>query len=228
MANTRPSPSEHRYPFIAYQPYLPPGSAPEEARRQYQVMAQRRSVRFFSPRPVEREVIEWAVRTAGTAPSGANKQPWRFVCVSDPALKSKIRQAAETEEREFYGRRAGPEWIQDLAPLETTADKEFLEVAPWLIAVFKLAHSDDGGQVYYANESVGIAVGMLLGALQHAGLAALTHTPSPMKFLAQVLERPAHERAYLLLPVGYPAEGCVVPDIHRKSLEEIAVFRERT
>jgi nitroreductase len=216
----------HRYPFVPYRPFEPSEPAVVCARRFYEVMNQRRSVRFFSERPVEREVIEWAVRAAGTAPSGANKQPWRFVCVSDPALKHKIREGAEAEEREFYGRRASPEWLADLAPLETTPDKGFLEAAPWVIAVFKLAQGDDGGQVYYANESVGIAVGLLLAALQQAGLASLTHTPSPMKFLGRVLQRPAHERAYLLIPVGYPAEGCVVPDIRRKGLDEIAVFRE--
>jgi nitroreductase len=216
----------HRYPFVPYRAYQPSEPAAVGARRFYEVMNQRRSVRFFSERPVEREVIEWAVRAAGTAPSGANKQPWRFVCVRDPALKRKIREGAEAEEREFYGHRASSEWLADLAPLETTPDKGFLEAAPWVIAVFKLAQGDDGGQVYYANESVGIAVGLLLAALQQAGLASLTHTPSPMKFLGRVLQRPAHERAYLLIPVGYPAEGCVVPDIRRKGLDEIAVFRE--
>lgn len=221
------------HPFIPYRAYRPPVGDTDAARAFYDIMRQRRSVRFFSPRPVPLETIEWIVRAAGTAPSGANKQPWRFVCVSDPALKRQIRLAAEAEEREFYSRRAGPEWLADLAPLETTPDKEFLEVAPWLIAVFKLAQTDEGGQVYYANESVGIAVGFLLAAAQHAGLATLTHTPSPMKFLTEVLQRPPHERAYLLIPVGYPAEGgdagsggqgaCVVPDIHRHALERIMV-----
>ncbi len=222
----RSPPPRHDHPFVEYRPFRPVGAPAECARRFFEVMNQRRSVRFFSDRPVEREAIEWAVRAAGTAPSGANKQPWRFVCVSDPALKRKIREAAEVEEREFYARRAGAEWLADLAPLETTPDKAFLEAAPWLIAVFKLARTDGGGQVYYANESVGIAVGLLLAALHHAGLSALTHTPSPMKFLARVLERPAHERAYLLIPVGHPAVDCVVPDVRRKRLGEIAVFRE--
>lgn len=226
MPNQPPPPDAHRFPFVPHVPYVPGEPALAAATRFADVMAQRRSVRFFSDRPVERAVIEQVVRAAGTAPSGANKQPWRFVCVSNPAIKARIRQAAEAEEREFYQRRAGPEWLGDLAPLETTADKEFLEVAPWLIAVFKLARGDDGGQVYYANESVGIAVGLLLAAIHHAGLVALTHTPSPMKFLTEVLDRPEHERAYLLLPVGYPAEGCVVPDIHRKRLDEIMVMRE--
>lgn len=211
------------HPFIPYHPpalQLDPARAAEAF---YRFMNQRRSIRFFSDRPVARETIEWAVRAAGTAPSGANKQPWRFVCIGDPALKRRIRLAAEAEEREFYTRKANPEWLADLAPLETTPDKGFLETAPWLIAVFKLAQTDEGGQVYYANESVGMAVGLLLAALHHAGLSALTHTPSPMKFLSEVLERPAHERAYVLVPVGYAAPGCVVPDIHRKPLDQIMV-----
>lgn len=226
MSNQPPPSNEHRHPFIRLEPYVPREPSLAAATQFADLMAQRRSVRFFSSRPVERAVIEQVVRAAGTAPSGANKQPWRFVCVADPAVKKRIRDAAEAEEREFYQRRAGPEWLADLAPLETTADKEFLEVAPWLIAVFKLARGDDGGQVYYANESVGIAVGLLLAAIHHAGLVALTHTPSPMKFLTDVLERPDHERAFLLLPVGYPADDCVVPDIHRKKLDEIMVIKE--
>ncbi len=181
---------------------------------------------MFSERPVSRETIEWVVRAAGTAPSGANKQPWRFVCVSDPGLKRTIREGAEVEEREFYSRRASEEWLADLAPLGTDWSKPFLETAPWVIVVFKLMKTDEGGQVYYANESVGIACGLLLAAAHHAGLATLTHTPSPMAFLARILGRPEHERPYLLIPVGYPAEDCTVPDIHRKGLDEIAVFRE--
>jgi nitroreductase len=187
-------------------------------------MSQRRSVRMFSNRPVSRETIEWIVRAAGTAPSGANKQPWRFVCVSDPALKREIREGAEAEEREFYERRANPEWLADLAPLQTDWRKEFLEIAPWLIVVFKLMRTDEGRQVYYVNESVGLAVGFLLAAIHHAGLVALTHTPSPMGFLTKILRRPERERPFLLIPVGYPAPDCVVPDIHRKRLEEILVW----
>ncbi len=167
---------------------------------------------------------------AGTAPSGANKQPWRFVAIRDPEIKREIRLAAEAEEREFYARRATPEWLADLAPLGTDADKPFLEIAPWLIAVFKMMKQDADdqgaqGQVYYANESVGIACGMLLCAIHHAGLCALTHTPSPMGFLSKLLGRPSHERPYLLLPVGYPADDCVVPDISRKREGEIMVWR---
>lgn len=203
-----------------------PGVTPEAgARGFYEVMRRRRTVRMFSERPVSIETIEWICRAAGTAPSGANKQPWRFVAVADPALKKQIREGAEVEEREFYERRAGEEWLRDLEPFGTDEDKEFLEIAPWLIVVFKLMKTDDGGQVYYANESVGIAVGMLLAAAHHAGLATLTHTPSPMKFLGPILGRPAHERPFLLIPVGYPAEDCVVPDITRKALDEILVVR---
>lgn len=181
---------------------------------------------MFSDRGVSRETVEWVIRAAGTAPSGANKQPWRFVAVSDPGLKREIRLAAEEEEREFYARRAPAEWLADLAPLGTDEHKEFLEVAPWLVVVFKLMRGDDGGQVYYVNESVGIACGLLLAAAHHAGLATLTHTPSPMGFLSRVLGRPAHERAFLLVPMGYPAEDCQVPDVARKGLDEISVWRE--
>lgn len=212
------TPRHPRVPLLPYQPPDPPEAA---ARRFCEIMARRRSVRMFSDRPVSLENVEWIIRSAGTAPSGANKQPWRFVAVADPVLKRRIRLAAEAEEREFYQHRANAQWLADLAPLETTPDKAFLEAAPWLIAVFKLVRGDDGGQVYYVNESVGIAVGLLLAAAHHAGLATLTHTPSPMKFLADILRRPAHERPFLLIPLGYPAEGCEVPDIARRPLHEI-------
>lgn len=208
---------------ITHRHYAPLVSPEQAARDFYHVMNQRRTVREFSSRPVSRETIEWCVRTAGTAPSGANKQPWRFVCVSDPALKAQIRQGAEAEEHEFYTRRATPEWLADLAPLGTDEHKEFLEIAPWLIVVFKLAKGDAGDLVYYVNESVGIAVGLLLASLHQAGLATLTHTPSPMGFLGKILGRPEHERPYLLIPVGYPAQDCLVPDIQRKPLNEIMV-----
>lgn len=211
---------------IPYRPYAPPDAPEPSARRFYEVMRQRRSVRFFSDAPVSEAVLRACVAAAGTAPSGANKQPWRFVCVRDPAVKRAIRVAAEAEERAFYAERASAEWLRDLAPLGTDADKAFLEVAPWLVVMFKLVRGDpdaDGrqGKVYYPDESVGIAAGVLLAALHHAGLAALTHTPSPMAFLSRVLGRPAHERPYLLIPVGYPAADCVVPDIERKPLDEI-------
>lgn len=204
-----------------------PGVSPEEAARGfYEVMRHRRTVRMFSDRPVSRATIEHVIRAAGTSPSGAHKQPWRFVAVSDPAMKSKIREAAEAEEREFYERRASEEWLDDLAPFGTDSNKPFLEIAPWLIIVFKMMKTDDGGQVYYVNESVGLATGMLLAAAHHAGLATLTHTPSPMGFLREVLGRPEHERPFLLIPVGYPADDCVVPRLERKPLDDIAVFLE--
>ncbi len=203
-----------------------PGLPPERAAEAFHVvMRKRRTVRMFSDRPVSRETIEWIVRTAGSAPSGANKQPWRFVCVADPATKREIRLAAEVEEREFYERRASVRWLEDLAPLGTDSDKGFLEVAPWLIAIFLLSKGDDGSQVYYAPESVGLASGFLLAAAHHAGLATLTHTPSPMAFLSRVLKRPKHERPFLLIPVGYPAEECMVPEaaLRKKPLDEIMV-----
>jgi iodotyrosine deiodinase len=212
--------------FIPYADRYSPAQDPETAARAFhEVMRRRRTVRMFSDRPVSRATIEWLVRTAGSAPSGANKQPWRFVCVADRALKAAIRRAAEVEEREFYASRAGERWLADLAPLGTDEDKSFLEVAPWLIVVFKLMKGDDGGAVYYPSESVGIATGFLLAAAHHAGLATVTHTPSPMGFLAQVLGRPGHERAFVLIPVGYPADDCVVPRaaLTRKPLEQIMV-----
>lgn len=209
-------------PLLRFDPGLPPEDA---ARAFYETQRLRRSVRSFSDRPVSRETIEWIVKTAGTAPSGANKQPWRFVAVSDPELKRRIREAAEAEEREFYHRRAPEEWLQDLEPFETTPEKPFLEIAPWLIVVFRLVRTDGGGQVYYGQESVGIAAGMLLAAIHQAGLAALTHTPSPMKFLGELLGRQEHERPFLLIPVGHPADDCEVPEIERKPLDEILIVR---
>lgn len=212
--------------LLPQRPYerFDPGVPPEQgARRFYETMAQRRSCRYFSDRPVSRETIEWICLSGGTAPSGAHKQPWRFVCVQDPTLKTEIREAAETEEREFYERRATRRWLEDLSPLGTDANKPFLEIAPWLIIVFALAKTDDGGMVYYREESAGIACGMLISAIHHAGLVTLTHTPSPMKFLSAVLKRPDHERAFLVLPVGYPAEDATVPDMSRKGLDEIMV-----
>ncbi|TVQ62903.1 MAG: nitroreductase family protein [Phycisphaerales bacterium] len=206
-----------------------PGTAPEEAAaRFYEIMRRRRTVRDFSDRPVPEAAIRSVVAAAATAPSGAHKQPWRFVAVGDRAMKRRIREAAEAEERAFYDRRASERWLQDLAPLGTNADKAYLETAPWLIVVFALRQTDDGGQVYYLNESVGIACGMLLAACHHAGLATLTHTPSPMGFLKDVLERPDHERPYLLVPVGYPAAGCTVPKLERKALDEVLVMRAGT
>jgi nitroreductase len=214
--------------FIPYTLPVPAASPELASRRFYERMNQRRSVRFFSDRPVSREVIENLIRAAGTAPSGANKQPWRFVAVQDPALKREIRVGAEAEEREFYQRRANEAWLADLRMLGTDEHKPFLEIAPWLIVVFKLVrdeyHKTLSDQVYYVNESVGIAVGLLLAAAHHSGLVTLTHTPSPMKFLSRILNRPDHERPYLLIPIGYPADDCVVPDIQRKPLEEIMII----
>jgi iodotyrosine deiodinase len=191
----------------------------------------RRTVRDFAPDPVPDDVIDAAIEAAGTAPSGANRQPWRFVVVRDPVVKRRIREAAEAEERDFYAHRAPAEWLADLAPLGTDWRKPFLEVAACLIVVFRLDYEPEprpDGSVhhhknYYVPESVGIAVGLLLIALHAAGLATLTHTPSPMGFLGEVLGRPKHERAYVLIPVGYPAPGVRVPDIVKKPLEEIRV-----
>lgn len=226
MSYRNDPPPKTNEPFVPLERY-DPGVPPEQAARAfYETIRMRRSVRMFSDRPVPRETIEWAVRAAGTAPNGANKQPWRFVAVGDTETKTKIRAAAEEEEREFYERRASDRWLEDLAPFGTDPDKPFLETAPWLIVVFKLAKEDDGGQVYYVNESVGIACGLLLSALHHAGLATLTHTPSPMKFLGDVLGRPEHERPYLLIPVGYPADEAVVPDITKKPLDEILIIKD--
>ena len=188
----------------------------------------RRSVRAFSAEPVPRAVIEEVIAAAATAPSGAHKQPWTFCAVSDPALKRRIREAAEREEYEGYHGRMSEEWLADLRPIGTDWRKPFLEVAPWLVVVFRQAHglNPDGSRAkhYYVNESVGIASGFLLAAVHAAGLAALTHTPSPMNFLTELLGRPAHERPYLLIPIGYPAADAEVPDFARKALDEVAVF----
>jgi nitroreductase len=191
-------------------------------------MARRRTVRDFSSTPVPRALIEHCLRAAGTAPSGANQQPWRFVAVSDPAIKHRIREAAEAEEREFYEHRAPDEWLQALDALGTDADKPFLDTAPWLIAVFyeRFGLDADGNKHkrYYPHESVGIATGLLIAALHRAGLATLTHTPSPMGFLNKILGRPRNEMAYLLLVAGHPGENCRVPAIDRLSLDDYTQF----
>jgi iodotyrosine deiodinase len=190
-------------------------------------MRRRRTVREFSDRPVAREVLEDCIAAAATAPSGANKQPWTFVLITNSSLKARIRGAAEKEERAFYGGRAPERWLRDLEPFGTAADKPFLEVAPALIVVFAQKHGSGAEERhYYVQESVGIAVGFLLAALHHAGLATLTHTPSPMNFLAEVLERPANERAFVLIPVGYPAEDAEVPDITKKPLSHVLVVKD--
>ena len=194
----------------------------------YDLLKRRRTVRDFSAKPVHKEIIENAIKTACSAPSGANKQPWYFVAVESAEVKRTIRKAAELEEHEFYSRRAPQDWLDDLKVFETDAYKPFLETAPYLIAVFLERHSvDEEGakhKNYYMPESVGIATGFLLAALHNAGLATLTHTPSPMKFLNQILERPSNEKPYMLIVVGYPAEGATVPDIERKPLDQVTHF----
>lgn len=196
----------------------------------YAHIRQRRTVRDFSDRPVPREVIENCLLAAGTAPNGANLQPWHFVVVSNPDLKRKIRVAAEQEEEAFYTERAPDEWLEALAPLGTDANKPFLEIAPYLIVIFAQNYGlrPDGQKIkhYYVSESVGIATGILITAIHQAGLVSLTHTPSPMGFLNEILNRPPNERAYLILVVGYPANGIKVPQISKKSLAELATFVE--
>lgn len=196
----------------------------------YDDLKRRRTVRHFAERAVPREIIEHCILTAGTAPNGANKQPWHFVAVSDPATKRRVREAAEAEERAFYGGRAPDEWLEALRPFQTNWQKPFLETAPYLIAIFaqSFTYDQEGEKMrhYYVQESVGIATGMLITAVHHAGLASLTHTPSPMNFLNEILGRPKWERPYLLLVVGYPAEDAQVPDISKKPLSEIATFVE--
>lgn len=196
----------------------------------YKWLDQRRSVREFSDKPVPKEVIENIIRTASTAPSGANKQPWTFCAISNTILKTQIRRAAETEEEENYENRMSERWKKDLEPLATDMNKPFLEIAPWLITVFKRVYEyGEAGEKYnnyYVNESVGIACGMLISAIHKAGLVTLTHTPSPMKFLSKLLDRPDNERPFLLLPVGFPKLPSYVPNIRRKELAEMAVFYE--
>jgi nitroreductase len=191
-------------------------------------LRKRRTVRDFSERPVPREILESCLLAAGTAPSGANQQPWHFVVVADPAIKKRIREAAEAEERDFYRGRAPDEWLEALSPLGTDEHKPFLEMAPYLVVVFAQNHGvrADGSKFkhYYVTESVGIATGMLIAAIHDAGLVSLTHTPSPMGFLNEILGRPGHERPFLILVVGYPAEGARVPRIPKKELPEIATF----
>lgn len=192
----------------------------------YTVANQRRTVRQFSDRPVSREVIETILMAAGTAPSGAHKQPWRFIAISNPELKRKVRIAIEEVETEFYQEKASDRWLEDLEDFETSPDKSYLDTVPWIIVVMALRTTDDGEQVYYLNESVGLAAGMLLTAANHAGLSTVTQTPSPMGFLRELLGRPKNERPYMVIPVGYPAADCTVPDLGRKGLGEISVFEE--
>lgn len=219
-----------KYPFIPLPDYreYPLEEMRERLAGFHDEVRRRRSVRYFSARDVPRDIIETALRAAGTAPSGANLQPWHFVAVSGAATKRRIREAAEAEEREFYEHRASAEWLEALEPLGTDADKPFLEKAPWLIAVFLKKYSTlpDGRKVkhYYPAESTGLATGILITALHVAGLVCLTHTPSPMKFLNDILNRPLTERPFLLLVTGYPERDATVPDIRRKPLEEFTSF----
>jgi iodotyrosine deiodinase len=219
------------YPFIRYKKET---YTPEEMQRKsqdfYTWLDQRRTARDFSNRPVPREVIENIILTASSAPSGAHKQPWTFCIVSNPQIKKEIRLAAEKEEKESYENRMSDEWLNDLRPLGTDWQKPFLEIAPYLIIIFSRSYevlaNGKKHQNYYVKESTGIACGFLLAAIYHAGLIALTHTPSPMNFLSELLNRPQNEKTFLLIPVGYPADECWVPDIKRKGLKEIAVWKE--
>ena len=216
--------------FVPYRrPFLTDGQRLERARSQYAEMAARRSVRSFAPDPVPRELIELAIATASTAPSGAHQQPWTFVAIADRAVKRRIRIAAENEERRSYeGGRMPQEWRDALAPLGTDWRKPYLETVPWIVVLFEQAHGSfpDGSvrKHYYARESVGIACGLFIAAIHQMGLATLTHTPSPMGFLSSVLGRPRNERPFVLLPVGHAALDCVVPVLERKPLDQVAFF----
>ncbi len=217
-------------PFAALDSYreYPVDEMRRRAHEFYEEIRRRRSVRAFSDRPAPREVIEDCIRAAGTAPSGAHQQPWHFVVVSDPATKRRIREEAEKVEHAFYHERAVPEWLAAIAPMGTDERKPYLEIAPYLIVIFAVSYADASANErvkhYYVMESVGIATGMLITALHHAGLASLTHTPSPMGFLNTVLDRPANERPFLLLAVGYPADDATAPVLERKPLDEITTF----
>lgn len=229
MKNSSNSNSAAEIPSIPldYQEY-PVEEVQQRALEYYKNMKRRRTVRDFSALHVPLDIIQNCLRTADTAPNGANQHPWHFVVVSDPEIKHQIRKAAEKEEKDFYRSRASNEWLEVLAPLGTDEHKPFLETAPYLIAIFAKVHGIDehGKRVkhYYVNESVGIATGLLISAIHHAGLASLTHTPSPMRFLNKILQRPEQERPFLLLVVGYPEKDAKVPDIQRKSLPEISTY----
>jgi iodotyrosine deiodinase len=221
---------------MSFVPYRPARRAVEETlargRAFHEHMNARRSVRSFSPDPVPREAIELAIATASTAPSGAHRQPWKFVVVDDPSIKREIRIAAEEEERESYeGGRMPPDWLEALAPLGTDWPKPYLEIAPYLVIVFEELWSHDAEgrrrKNYYVKESVGIACGLFIAALHDMGLATLTHTPSPMAFLSKILARPRNEKPFILFPVGYPADDAMVPDIHRKPLDGVAVWNPK-
>lgn len=216
--------------FVPYtRPFVSEQEMIKKSVEMYHWMNQRRTVRDIANTPIAKEVIDQLLLSAGTAPSGAHKQPWTFCAVSNPALKTQIRLAAEKEEKESYENRMSEEWLKDLAPLGTDWHKPFLEEAPWLIIVFRKAYELENGvkgNTYYSQESVGIACGFLLQAIHHAGLVTLTHTPSPMGFLSALLERPENERPYLLLPIGYPKPEAMVPNLQRKPLNQIAVYYE--
>lgn len=216
--------------FIPYQALdFAQAEMQERSRSYYQLMDQRRSLRHFADKDVPRELIETLIKTASTAPSGAHKQPWTFCAVRNPEIKAAIREAAEKEEYENYHGRMSDEWLEDLQAFGTDWEKPFLEIAPWLIIVFKKAYDLVDGEKqknYYVNESVGLAAGFLLSAIHNAGLVSLTHTPSPMNFLQKILNRPENERPFLLIPVGYPAENAEVPAIERKPIDEVSVFYE--
>ena len=217
------------YPFVSYakETFSSPAMI-QKSDEFYKWLDKRRTIRDFSDKPVPKEVIENIILSASSAPSGAHKQPWTFCVVSDPAIKKLIRIEAEKEEFDSYNGRMPEEWLKDLRPLQTDWHKEFLETAPYLIIIFKKSYElkQDGtkGTVYYASESCGLACGFLLTAIHNAGLGALTHTPSPMNFLCKVLKRPENEKPFLLVPVGYPADECWVPDLNRKPIDEVAVW----
>lgn len=225
--------SDHKiiddHPYINYRkPVLSEQETLERSKLFYEKMENRRSVRSFSDRPIPREIIENLIKTASTAPSGAHKQPWTFCVVENPEIKKQIRIAAEKEERHSYESRMSDSWLEDLKPLGTGWEKPFLEIAPYLIIVFRRTYEfgEEGKNRnnYYVQESVGLATGFLLTAIHNAGLVALTHTPSPMNFLIKTLNRPENEKPFMLIPVGYPADECWVPDLQRKELDEICVF----
>lgn len=220
-----------KFPFVPYN--VPSFSAEETIQKSkefYEFMNLRRSVRDYSDKDIPKEVIENIVKTAGTAPSGAHKQPWTFCIIRSKDLKHEVRLLAEEEERKNYDGRMSERWLKDLEPFGTDPIKEFIDIAPWIIIILKKSYGyDEEGnktQNYYVNESVGIAAGMLIAAIHNAGLVTLTHTPSPMNFIAEALKRPENEKPFLLLPVGYPAENCTVPDLKRKEFDEIAIIYE--
>jgi iodotyrosine deiodinase len=221
--------SMHGYPFVRYErPTLPEHEVLRRAKKYHEWMDQRRTVRDFASDPIHPDIIRYLLMTASSAPSGAHKQPWTFCVVTDPVIKKQIREEAEKEEYESYHGRMSETWLEDLRPLQTDWHKPFLETAPCLVIVFKKAYDVDADgnkrNNYYVNESVGLATGFLLSAIHEAGLVALTHTPSPMNFLARILSRPENERPFVLITLGYPKVGTYVPKLRRKSLEEVAVF----